>query len=226
MHLPSNMTVQNLRPTTWGLSPTPASGPGGEGLSLSSRGFSLVDMIVVVALIGIIMAIAVPNMLAAADSLRLGQEAREVERVLQTARQRAVASKRPIRVRFNCPAARTYRAVELLGTARAPLAGDSSADRCSPTVYPYPAADRDPATRPNLDGPVNYLDPLVSFGTVRTIEFWADGTAHYDAGAGTPWAQIPTTGTSLTMTRTTAAGTKTATITVNGLGKVQLQPIP
>jgi type II secretion system protein H len=199
---------------------------GRSGGGLSPAGFSLVDMLVVVALIGIISAIALPNMLAAADSLRLGQEAREVERVMQTARQRAVASKRPIRVRFNCPSARWYRAVELLGTARAPLTADTSVDRCRQSTYPFPAADQNPATRPNLDGPANVLDPFVSFGTVRTVEFWADGTAHYDAGTGTPWAQIPTTGTTITLTRTTSAGTKTATITVNGLGKVQLLSIP
>lgn len=221
MHLPSHATVQDLRPTTRGLSPR-------TGLTAdpSARGVSLVDMIVVVALIGILSAIAVPNMLAAADSIRLGQSAREVERVMQTARLRAIASKRPMRVRFNCPSARWYRAVELLGTAHAPLAADTSTDRCLSSKYPFPAADQNPATRPNLDGPANVIDRNVSFGVVRSIEFWADGTAHYDTGAGAPWPQVPTTGTTITLTRTTGAGTKTATITVNGLGKVQLQPIP
>lgn len=220
--------VQHLPPaarTQRGQSPEGRT-VGGLSPSRSEAGISLIDVLVVVALIGIISAIAVPNMLAAADSIRLGQAARNVERVLQTARQRAVSSKRPIRVRFNCPAAGWYRAVELIGSTRSPATADGSTDRCRPSVYPFPAADSNPATRPNLDGPANVLDPNVTFGTATTIEFWADGTAHAQSGTGTPWPQVSTTGATVTLTRTTSAGTRTATITINGNGKVQLLPIP
>ena len=178
---------------------------------------------VVLSIVAVLAAISIPPLLTLADSIRLQQSARELERELQAAKQRAVANKRPIRLRFDCPAAGQYRLVELIGSSRSPAAADdpASVDRCRPERYPFPAPDADPSTRPNLDGPVRRLDPTVSFGAVRTIEFWSDGTAHWDTGVGAFWAQIPVTGTTLTLTR----ASKTASITVNGLGKVQLLPI-
>jgi prepilin-type N-terminal cleavage/methylation domain-containing protein len=180
-------------------------------------GFTLIDMVVVVALIGIISAISIPTMVNSMNAMRLGQSAREVEREIQMARQRAVSKVRPIRIRFNCPAVGQYRITELIGSTSAPAAADNSTNRCDPVAYP-PAGDNNMFTRPNFDGPVKYLDREVSFGATQTIEFWPDGTAHYNAGTGNPWAMIPATGIDLTVTR---AG-KTSRITVNGLGKITL----
>jgi type II secretory pathway pseudopilin PulG len=182
-------------------------------------GISLVDLLVVVALIGLISGISIPPMLGAVDRMRLGQSAREVEREMQTAKQRAVSRGRPIRVRFNCPAAGEYRVVELIGSAAAPVADDGAADRCSPTRFPYPAGDQDAMTRPNLDGPVRRLDPTVTFGATQTLEFWPNGTVHYNAGVGNPWPMVLPAGVPIAVTR---AGT-TSTLMVNGLGRIQLQ---
>ena len=82
-----------------------------RGLS-SRRGFTLIDMVVVIAVVGILSAIGIPTMMGGIERMRLGQSAREVERELQMAKSRAVAKGRPIRVRFNCPAAGQYRIVE------------------------------------------------------------------------------------------------------------------
>jgi prepilin-type N-terminal cleavage/methylation domain-containing protein len=180
-------------------------------------GFSLIDMLVVVTLIGIISAIAIPTLINSINGMRLGQAAREVERELQLAKQRAVAKSRPIRIRFNCPAAGQYRIVEVIGSPSVPTAADGAANRCDPTAYPFPP-DSNPLTRPNHDGPVKRLDEQVSFTAAQTIEFWPDGTAHYDNGTGNPWALIPTAGIAVTVSR---AG-KTSRMTVNGLGKILL----
>jgi Tfp pilus assembly protein FimT len=185
----------------------------------TERGFSLIDMMVVVGLIGIICAMAVPTITNAIDQMRLGQAARDVERELQTAKMRAVGKARPIRVRFNCPTAGEFRIVELIGSATTPAAADNAGNRCTETAYPYPAPDSDPVTRPNLDGPVRRLDQTVTFAAAPTIEFWPDGTAHYNGGAGGNWPLIPVAGINVSVTRRGV----TSTITVNGLGKVQLQ---
>lgn len=186
---------------------------------LSEAGVSLVDVMVTILFLGIIMAGAIPGLVSAASSMRLGQGAREVERELQTARLKAVATNRPMRVRFNCPAAGQYRMVELLGTPTAPASGDSATDRCSTTAYPYPPADRNSLTLPNQDGPVRYLPQGVTFGSAATLEFWSDGSAHKQSATENPWLVIPTTGTAITVTKDTTV----KTITVNGLGKIQLQ---
>lgn len=183
------------------------------------RGFTLLEILIVVSLIGMVAAIALPSLTAAAERMKLGQATREVERELQTAKARAVGKRRPIRVRFDCPAAGSYRLVELIGTSAVPALGDSAADRCSEAAYPYPAPDLDIVTRPNLDGPLRRLEPTVAFVMAPTIEFWPDGTAHYDTGAGDPWPLIPVIGVNVRLAREGVV----STITVNGLGKVLLQ---
>jgi type II secretory pathway pseudopilin PulG len=183
-------------------------------------GFTLVDTLVTVTIFAILMAAAIPGMRDMTSSMRLGQGAREVERELQTARLKAVTSNRPIRVRFNCPVAGQYRMVELIGSsASAPDANDSATNRCQDTVYPYPATDLNPLTRPNHDGPVRRLHPSLTFGAANDLEFWPDGSAHQRSGTTNPWPQVASTGTAVTLTQ----GANVKSITVNGLGKIQLQ---
>jgi hypothetical protein len=179
-------------------------------------------MLITMALISVIAGMGVPALANLADSFKLGNALRDVERELQTARLKAVTSNRPIRVRFNCPVAGQYRMVELIGTPSAPVTADTATNRCQDTVYPFPPGDLNPLTRPNHDGPLRRLPDTVAFGSAVTLEFWADGSVHKDAGTGTPWPVIPTTGqtteTSITLTR----GTDVRRIDINGLGKVTL----
>jgi prepilin-type N-terminal cleavage/methylation domain-containing protein len=185
-----------------------------------NRGFSLIEILVMLTLVGILSAMSLPLLNSIADSIKLGEAARQVERELQTARLTAVSANRPIRVRFNCPAAGQYRMVELIGTPSTPAAADSAIDRCSATAYPYPAADRNSLTRPNNDGLPRTLDASVSFQQSTTIEFWPDGSAHAASGTTNPWPVIASPGTNIIVLRKT----KTKTIVVNSIGKVQLLP--
>ena len=185
----------------------------------SAAGFTLIDMLIVIAIIGLLGGIAVPALGDVANSMKLGQATREVERELQTARLKAVTSNRPIRVRFNCPAAGEYRMVELIGTPTLPAGADSAADRCKESVYKSPANDNNPLTRPNHDGPVRRLPDVVSFGAAKTLEFWPDGSVHQQVAAEQPWLVVPTDGGAAV---TMAKGTKVSRITVNGVGKITL----
>jgi type II secretory pathway pseudopilin PulG len=192
------------------------------------RGFSLIELLIIGGLVIVVSAIGFPVLSGVRERMRLSQGMREVEREIHQARQRAVTNNRAMRVRFNCPSAGMYRAVELIGNVSAPAAADNAADRCNPVTYPFPPADRDMATRPNLDGPVRQLDPALQFGAVQTIEFWPDGSAHVNTNT-TPWGLLPVTGSAWTMTHTTyglggTPSTRTATLMVNGIGKIQIQP--
>lgn len=183
-------------------------------------GFSLVELLMVVALVGIVSVIGLPLLGQISGTIQLGEAARQLERELQSARITAVSANQPMRVMFNCPAAQQYRMVELIGTPLTPASADGVVGRCSTSTYPFPAPDNNPISRPNNDGPLRLLPTLVTITTSTTIEFWPDGSAHTNTGGTNPWPPIASPGTNIILTRSG----KTKTILVNGIGKIQLIP--
>ena len=186
----------------------------------SQSGFSLIELLMVVALVGIVSVIGVPLLQNMSGAIELGEAARQVERELQSARMTAVSANHPVRVMFNCPVVGQYRMVELIGTPKVPSGADGVVGRCSDVTYPFPAPDNNPITRPNNDGPLRRLATDVTVTTSTTIEFWPDGTAHTNTGAINPWPPIAAAGTNIILTRSG----KTRSILVNGIGKIQLVP--
>jgi prepilin-type N-terminal cleavage/methylation domain-containing protein len=172
------------------------------------RGFSLIELLAVVALFTILVAIAGPVYQNIVDGMRLGWSARDLERELQDARLKSVSTNRRMRVRTNCPAVGQFRMVQWLNNA-----SDATLDRCSEASYPYPSNTLNVVTKLQ-DGPLRRLQPNVTVGTT-TLEFWPNGTVH-DPGDSNPLAAQVT----ITLTK----GSKTKGITVNGLGKIQLLP--
>lgn len=194
------------------------------------RGFSFPEVVLVLAVIAIAAAVGVPTITNMLPSMRVGMAARAVERQLQVARLKAVSSNRTIRVRFNCPGAGQYRMVELIGTPKFLAADDeesAAATRCGETKYPYPDLASGVFDIPNLDGPLQTLDPKVAFVAVQTIEFRPNGTAHVDLGSGTPWPQIPEAApVQIQLKRTDGSSVaqeeSLKTIEVNGLGRIRI----
>ena len=176
----------------------------------NARGFSLIELMLVMAVAATIAAIAVPALNAVSESTKLSNAAQAVERELQTARMKAVSTNTPLRLRTNCPSTGYYRIVEKLGTA-----ADTGTSRCDASTYRWPASDSDLSTTPNYDGPVRQLLNSATI-TTTSIEFRPDGTA---------WDYTTDTETAITsaVTLTVTRNGKTKTITVNGLGKVLQQ---
>jgi Tfp pilus assembly protein FimT len=186
----------------------------------SAGGFSIIDTVATMAVIATVSAIAVPQVIDAVGSMRLGMSLRDVERELQFARLKAVSTSRTMRVRFDCPSAGKFRVVELIGTSASPDANDADAvsGRCSETTYPYKptGADQSRLTRPNNDGAIRTLYSGATFTAQQTLEFWPNGTAHTACQAA-----CDTSGTQInTVTLTVSRNSKTKNITVNGLGKI------
>jgi Tfp pilus assembly protein FimT len=186
----------------------------------STAGFTLVDVLCTIAVFSVLAAMSLPVFQNVTENYKLGQSVREVERELQAARLKSVTSNRPLRVRFNCPVAGQYRTVELVGSALVPAAEDNAGNRCQETTYPSPAADNNPLTRPNHDGPIRRLPTGITFGATNTLEFWPDGSVHLQSGAILPWPVVGPAGTSITVVK----GATTRRIDVNGVGKISLIP--
>jgi Tfp pilus assembly protein FimT len=179
----------------------------------------MVDMVIAVTLIATISAIAIPALKDFGDAVAIGQAQRAVQNELQQARMKAVTTNRIMRVRFNCPAPGQFRTLELIGTPSIPAAQDTAGNRCDATVYPYPAADNNAVTLPNFDGPVQRIDPRVSFGATQTIEFRPTGVAYSVNANGTSTTTLPADGVAITVTK----GNSVKTVTVNSLGKISAQ---
>jgi Tfp pilus assembly protein FimT len=174
----------------------------------NESGVSIIDMLMVMAIIATLSAIAIPSFLSSIEQYRLGTSVRDVERELQFARLKAVATENPMRVRFNCPAAGQVRAVELIGTPANPDPADSATNRCDETVYP----------RPHNDGPVRRLQKDVTFTQTTNLEFWPDGTVHTPCTAACVGGPPKINTVTITLQRKG----KSKNITVNSLGKIQM----
>jgi len=179
-------------------------------LHSSDRGFSTIELLLVVALIATMAAISLPVMQDLTASIKLGEASRMVERELQNARLKAVSTNRSLRVRPNCPATGYIRTVEVLGTA-----DDTASNRCIQTAYPFPAPDQDVITRPNFDGPVRTI-PNSATVTNAIVEFRPDGTALEVVSGVSATMATPVT---ITIYR----DGKYKSVTINGAGKIQLQ---
>jgi prepilin-type N-terminal cleavage/methylation domain-containing protein len=190
------------------------------------RGFTLIELMLVLAVLGLISAMAIPAVLNTTRQIKLAANARAVERELQGARMKAVRSNRAIRVRFNCPATGQYRMVELLGSKQTPATDDAdsrAATRCGYSAYPFPDTNQDFFSIPNNDGPIQTLQDGIGFGTdAQTVEFWPDGTAHVAAGGTQPWPAITGEGVGITVFDIMHQSTIVTSIGVNGLGKITL----
>lgn len=177
----------------------------------TETGFSLVDVLLVIALVATVAAIAVPAATSATELMRLGAATRAVERELHSARLRAVSTNRRLVVRLNCPAAGQLRMVELTGLARI----DQDANRCDERSFPYPGRnDANPLT-PAADGPIRRLHPSIDVSG-PDIVFLSNGTT---ATLESNVASRIINPVSVTIARER----ESASIVVNSLGKITSQ---
>jgi prepilin-type N-terminal cleavage/methylation domain-containing protein len=185
------------------------------------RGFTLLELLMVVAVFAIVSGMAVPALMTSSAQIRLSSATRQVERELQQARMKAVRGDRTIRLRFNCPTAGQYRMVEVLGTFSAPATDDTdarAAQRCSDVNYPFPDINTEFFAIPNNDGPIRMLPEGVAFAASQTLDFWPNGTAHA-GGEFDPLAAAAT----IRLYDVKKGTSFNRTVTVNGLGKITYQ---
>jgi len=76
------------------------------------KGFTLVEMIVVIAIMGIVSAVAIPNFYSYAAGMRLRSASRDLYSTLQSTRMKAVRQNTRWAVQFDAPTPTNYRVID------------------------------------------------------------------------------------------------------------------
>ncbi len=95
----------------------------------SESGFTLAELLLAVAVAGVLAAISVPVIMESTARNRLWTGSEAVGAHIRQARLKAITRNTTFQVRFNCPAAGQFRSLVITGD----VAIDNAADRCSQT---------------------------------------------------------------------------------------------
>jgi prepilin-type N-terminal cleavage/methylation domain-containing protein len=96
----------------------------------STRGFTMIELLVVMALITILSAVAIPTLMGSTARNSVWTASEQIGSQIRQARLKAISRNRSFRVRFDCPEVGQYRVLVVTGDPTI----DNAADRCSNTV--------------------------------------------------------------------------------------------
>lgn len=144
--------------------------------------------------------IAIPSTVDAWNRYRLDGAVRSVAVQVRSARLTAVTNNRTMRLRFNCPNAGVFRAVEITGNA----AIDNAGNRCA---FAFP--DNDPVNPPNSDLGPAYLPNGITFAAVQDLLI-------------TPRGQVTAVTGNMPAAISVTNGNETRILTVSTAGLVQM----
>ena len=179
-------------------------------MSSASAGFTAVELLIVVAVAGVLVGVSVPPVSSAMQRYALNTARQTVAAEIRLARFRAVSTNRTVRIRFNCPGPAQLRIVEVVDDP----AVDAASDRCSESSFPFP--DNDPSAAPNVDGRIVWLPRGAQFGAIQDLEFTPRGRATPLSGCPNCATATPPAAVSLTN------GSDTQTIAISASGRVEL----
>jgi prepilin-type N-terminal cleavage/methylation domain-containing protein len=148
----------------------------------NASGFSLLELFIVVAIMGLVMAIAVPSVRTEITDARANAAMWQVQSQLQTARDWAMTQRRTMEVQFN--GTNQIQVIRISGTVRTTLA-----TLVFPNSMQYQLFDGIPDT-PDTFGATR----PISFGGQTTVWFLADGSlsdANNVPVSGTVFLGIP-----------------------------------
>ena len=162
---------------------------------LQERGYSLIEMVVVVGLIGVLSAVAVPTFLESSRRNNIWTGSERVGSLVRQTRLKAISQSATYIVRFDCPGTNQLRALIVTGDPGI----DNNANRCNMTQ----AGDSE----------------LVELPTGVTMD--AEDATELQV---TPRGVFTALGDSIPLTITVSYGASTRTVTVSATGQITYAP--
>jgi prepilin-type N-terminal cleavage/methylation domain-containing protein len=153
----------------------------------SNAGYTLIEMLIVVGLIGVVSAIAVPVFFESSARTNTWTGSELIGAQIRQTRLRAISRNRTYQIRFDCPGTGQFRALVMTGVP----ATDDAEDRCDTTV--------------EFDGGVETMPPGASFGDVANIQINGRGVVSVIDDV-VPYSISVTNGTSTRTLSVTATG--------------------
>ena len=162
----------------------------------SERGYSLIEVLITLGLIGVVTAISVPVFMESNARSNLWQGAEQVGAAIRQARFRAISTNTPFRVAFDCPSDNQVRMLIMTGD---PLVDDDGG-RCGETL--------------EGDSGILEMPTGVAFNVDAVTSLQVNGRGVFSANGGA----IPLV---ITLTQ----GGATRTLTVSGTGQITFSDV-
>jgi prepilin-type N-terminal cleavage/methylation domain-containing protein len=158
-----------------------------------SKGFSLIELMVVIGIIGIVMLIAIPNFVKSQQAARIRAGAQEVAQDFRQIRERAISQNRRYTVKPVPAQSRQYQVTDPLGTTTVYRLGSTTGGNlrfgCSavPGSLPPEANGAVPASGFDFDGDSLLFEPRGSAS--QGVAYITDGKRDYAIGV-TPLGKV------------------------------------
>ena len=202
-----------------------------SSLPQSIRGFTVVELLVVIAIMAIVVVVAAPNITKTLSNQRAKSASYELVQTLQSARTKAIITRRNVDIRATYPSTSTNNAWNGAKTGNAVNTNVATADLAKIDKTSYYILETgiklDNATTGITDNRVTLVAKLPDSVTINAaiglIRFTPDSSVFTSTAVGTAPTQLSATGQTFVVKDTGYSSSAGYTVTLNRFGGTQVK---